>query len=288
MEQPPRHAWRITAVLFAAPCLASAALIATSTVGAIRAMLALPPLGFLARWVRSERRIAILLILFAAAAAPATGLGFEVGAIGAVGPAFAGGSYLDQKALLLSEWGATSFSSPGSTQVDLFPELSGGLYAEVDLLDWIGVRIEPRYAFFGASRRALTDAGVEFDHYGLYFSSVLVPILARGRLAIGPGHLMASAGPFLGLVVGPVSVADNYGTSSTMAAITVAFSDSAFWGISGGLGYSLPLGPGVSSVELRADWALSPIARAALGNEVTMVGITLAVSYGMRLGGVTQ
>ncbi|MGA2977571.1 MAG: hypothetical protein ABSF77_19885 [Spirochaetia bacterium] len=233
-----------------------------------------------------SRHVALLLIFFAAAVPLASGLTCEVGVIDSGGLAFAYGPYLDAKAGSLAEWGASSFSTPGTSQDALFPEWSlGGAYAEIDFLEWIGVRLEPRIAFLGAARQALTDAGVVFDQYGICFTSVLIPVLARGRLPLGPGFVTATAGPFLGIIAGAVYVVDRYAASSTTAALASVSSDSTFFGLSGGMGYALPLGPGVAGLELRADWVFTPIAAARLGNEMRALGTGLAVSYGVRLGG---
>ena len=232
-----------------------------------------------------SRYAALLLIFFTAAATLASGFSFEVGAIGAGGLSFAKGSYLDEKAAVLAEWGLSSIGLAGSSRDAIFPGWSFGAYAEIDFLEWIGVRLEPRIVLFGAAREALTDAGIVFDQYGVYFSSMLIPVLARGRLPVGPGFFTATAGPFLGMVAGPVFVVDRYASSTTTAALTLASSDSTFFGLSGGLGYALPLGPGVASIELRAEGVFTPIATTQMGNGITALGTTLAASYGIRLAG---
>ncbi len=60
-----------------------------------------------------------------------------------------------------------------------------------------------------------------------------------------------------------------------------------FFGVSAGAGYSLPLGIGVASLELRADCAITPAVGqdGVLGGEIYPLGIALAASYGFRFGG---
>gem|GEM_PF-4705928 len=230
------------------------------------------------------RRIVLFMTLFTAATSLASGLTYEVGVIGSAGLSFAYGSYLDDKAASLAEWGASSLGSRGSSQAELFPGWSLGVYAQIDLLDWLGVRLEPRLAFLGAAREALTDRGAVFDQYGIDFYSVLIPVLACGRFPFGPGFLTATVGPFLGIVTGNVTIMDRYASSTTRATLSPDLTDSLYLGLSGGAGYALPLGPGVAAVEIRADWALTSIAKTKLGSEMTALGTTLAVSYGIQLG----
>jgi hypothetical protein len=232
-----------------------------------------------------SRHLALLVILLAGAASIASGLTFEVGAMGSGGLTFSSGSWFDAKAAALAELGGSSLTTDGSSTVKLFPEYSGGAFAEVEFIPWLAARVEARYAFLGAARVALTEAGAAFDTYGLYFSSLLVPVTARGKLPVGPGKLTATAGPFIGIVLGDIVVVDTYADSSTSAGFPAASGDAFFAGLTGGIGYEMPLGPGIASIELRADWAFTSIGADRLAADVTAVGATLMAGYGIRIGG---
>jgi hypothetical protein len=232
-----------------------------------------------------RNRILLLACLLAFSAVAAPALSWEVGAIGAGGLSFAYGPYIEAWAATVAELGASTLDTAGASTSQLFPEWSAGAYGELDFTEWIGVRLEPRWALLGLARRATTDAGVVFEQYGLRFSSVLIPVLARGYLAAGPGSVTATLGPFMGIVAGPIDVIERYSASTTTAALTTG---GLFFGLSGGLGYIMGIGPGIASAELRADWAFSPIAAGTIGGDLYAVGVMLAVSYGVPITGESR
>jgi hypothetical protein len=170
----------------------------------------------------------------------------------------------------------------GSSKREAFPGWSVGGYAEAGLLDWLAIRAEPRVSFMGASSVALTDGGDPFDHYGIYAYSVSLPLLARFKIALGPGFMCLSAGPFLAVTAGGLTIVDRYASSTTTASIAPAF----FFGLAGGVGYSLALGPGICALEARTDWALTSVAaKDLLGGEIFPVGLIIMLSYGFPIGG---
>ena len=205
----------------------------------------------------------------------------ETGVTGGGGLALAYGSFFDNKAAALTELGAASSTTLGSSQAQLFPGWTAGLYAQTDLLSWLALRLEIAFESTGASRTALTSGGSPFDQYGLSFASVNIPVLAVARFGLGPGHLFAALGPFFGIVAGPVTVVDRYASATTTAVVTPAFAHIWLLGLSGGIGYSFGLGPGIAGIELRSDWSILPVT--AAGDGVNPIGIHLVVSYGYRL-----
>ena len=224
------------------------------------------------------------LLLFFIAFFPTHGypLTWELGAVGGGGLCLSYGSYLDSKEAMLAELGSATPGKLGSTKRELFPGWSVGGYAEAGLLDWFAIRAEPRVSFMGASRLALTDGGAPFDHYGFYFYSVSLPILARFKIALGPGFMCLSAGPFLAVTAGGLTIVDTYASSTTTVSIAPAF----FFGLAGGVGYTLALGPGICALEARADWALTSVApKYRLGGEVFPAGLNVMLSYGLPVGG---
>ena len=197
------------------------------------------------------------------------------------------GTYFEDKEARLAELGSSAPGSLGSSLPDIFPALSIGGYAELDFFDWLGARIEPRVSMLGSAFMAYTDAGAAFDRYGAYFFGLLLPLYVRGSYPLGPGFITGCAGGFYGVVLSGVALADRYVSSSTTTWISLSMRQIEFYGISGGLGYSMQLGPGIARAEARADWALTPVRFTAgsLEGELHPVGVTLAIGYGVRIGG---
>jgi hypothetical protein len=246
---------------------------------------------------RSVLRAALLCTLLAAGS-QAFGIGFTLGATTSLGQGFAYGSYLDGKTASIAEYGASAFGTPGTIRPDLFAAWSLGAFAEIELLDWLGLRVEPHFAFLGAAYVTSTAAitapaaapGVPFDLYGTYFGSILLPILAHARFQLGPGRFTATAGPILGFTVGGISMVDRYAASTTTAAFPYAAMQPVQFSICAGAGYEMALGPGVAALEVRTDIMLTSATSATgpVGGEIMTVPVYLAASYGFRLGGATQ
>jgi hypothetical protein len=232
------------------------------------------------------------LLLAAAIAAlfvamPASAAGWLLGGVGGGGLNTAVGGYLDAKGSQLVTQGSSSLASPGTIQALPFGGWTAGLFAETDLLPWLSLRVEPRAAALGAARLALTDTGSSLDRYGASLYAVLVPVMLRGRLPAGPGSLVASLGPLAGFVLGWITLSDQYASAATTTTINQGLLDRFFTGGSAGLGYALPLGPGVASVEARADMAFTSAARDAGsgGAHILPIAFGVVASYGVRLGG---
>jgi hypothetical protein len=234
-----------------------------------------------------RKRAALVVILLAAISVAAPCIDFEAGVIGGGGLSILFGSYLEAKTAMLAETGSTAPGSLGRSLATFFPDLSVGVYGEAVVLEWLSVRLEPRLAFMGASRLALTDAELPFCRYSLSFAALIVPLLARGRLNLGPGFFTASLGPFYGAIVGEITTVDRYASTTLKGVLTTDFGQVQFLGVSGGAGYSLPLGIGVAALELRADCAFTPATgqHGVLGGEIFPLGFAVAASYGVRFGG---
>jgi hypothetical protein len=234
-----------------------------------------------------RKRAALVALLLAAITAAAPCTDFEAGVIGGGGLSFLFGTYLDAKAAMLAETGSTVPGSLGRSIAKLFPAWSVGVYGEASLLSWLGLRLEPRFAFMGVSRLALTDTELPFCRYGLSFTTLIIPLLARGKLKLGPGTLTVSAGPFYGAILGEITTVDRYVSTTLTGALTTDFGQVQFLGVSGGAGYSFPLWIGVAALELRADCAITPATSqdGILGGEMFPFGVALAASYGFGFGG---
>jgi hypothetical protein len=234
-----------------------------------------------------RKRAVLVVLLLAAISVAAPCIDFEAGVIRGGGLSFLFGSYLEAKAAMLAETGSTSPGSLGRSLATLFPDWGVGAYGEARLLSWLSLRLEPRLSFMGASRLALTDTELPFCRYSVSFSTLVVPLLARAKLNLGPGFLTVSAGPFYGAIVGEITTVDRYVSTTMKGALTTDFGQVQFLGVSGGAGYSLPLGIGVAALELRADCAITPATgqEGVLGGEMFPLGIALVASYGVRFGG---
>jgi hypothetical protein len=229
------------------------------------------------------------IIALSALTASAFALTFEFGGVLGGGFDFGtpSGAYFEDKEARLAELGSSAPGSLGTSQPDIFPAMTFGGYAELDFFDWLGVRIEPRVSMLGSAFMAFTDTGAAFDRYGAYFLGLLLPLYVRGSYPLGPGFITGCAGGFYGVVLSGVALADRYVSSSTATWISLEVEQLEFYGISGGLGYSMQLGPGIARAEIRADWALTPVrfTVASMDGELHPIGVLLAIGYGIRIGG---
>jgi hypothetical protein len=230
--------------------------------------------------------VAVLLLLWSVSS---FALAWEFGGIlsGGLDLGSAAGTYFDAKSAQLAALGSSAPGTLGTTRPDILPGFTVGGYAELDFIDWLGVRFEPRVSLMGSSFLAINDAGAAFDRYGAFFFGLLLPLYARGIIPLGPGAVTVMAGGFYGVVFGSVALSDRYASSATTAWIPLETEQLEFYGASGGLGYSLQLGPGIAALELRADWALTPISftTGSTGGELHPLGVVLAAGYGIRIGG---
>jgi hypothetical protein len=214
-------------------------------------------------------------------------LQYEFGGIGGGGAEFAWGSHFDNKAAQLAALGASSFTTAGTSQMDLFLGWTAGAYGDVYFFPWLGVRVEPRLSLQGGSYLALNDATppLAFDRYGAYFYSLIVPVYARGRLPIGPGFATISLGGFYGIAVSEIMMSDQYAAVLTTSSFVPESPQGQLLGLSGGLGYSLVIGRIVAAVELRADWNIIPVTGDNSIGEIWPLQALLAASVGYSLDG---
>ncbi len=226
-----------------------------------------------------------VLLLLLCGAFPAGALKVEIGVTGGGGLALMYGSFLDAKADTVAQLGSASPGVMGSSQFQLFPGWVGGLYAEIDVLRWLALRLDIWYESAGAARVGLTSGGAPFDEYGVYFPSVDIPLRARARLGLGPGTLSGSLGPYLGILAGPLTIVDRYSSATTTVVVNPDIPHAFFFGLVGGVGYSLRLGPGTVMIELRADWAILPVtATGQAGGNLNPIGLDLVAGYGIQIG----
>jgi hypothetical protein len=230
-------------------------------------------------------RSVVVLLILAGAALPAGAFSVELGVSGGGGLALMYGSFLDSKADTVAQLGSGGPGAPGTSRFQLFPGWVGGIYAETDILRWLALRLDAWYETAGAARVGLTSSGAPFDEYGVYFSSVAIPLRARARVALGPGTFSGSLGPYLGILAGPVTIVDRYSGTTTTLVINPDLLHAFFFGLAGGVAYSLRLGPGTATIELRADWAILPVtATGQAGGNLNPLGLDLVAGYGFQIG----
>jgi hypothetical protein len=235
--------------------------------------------------LRARCLVGLAALVLAGAAFPVHGTSIELGVSGGGGLALMYGSFLDSRTESLAEIGAASPSAPGSSQAGLFPGWTAGVYGQVDVLKWLAIRFEALYESAGAERVAMTSAGAPFDQWGVYFASVSIPVRGVAHFALGPGEFQGTLGPFLGIVAGPITVVDRYTSAETAAVITPDFAHAFFFGLVGGIGYSMRLGPGRAGLEIRSDWSILPVTVGGAQGIVNPIGLELVGSYGIQIGG---
>lgn len=233
------------------------------------------------------RNVSLPLLLLGIAL-PAQALTVELGVTGGGGLALMYGSLMDAKAQTLAQLGAASPGTLGTSQFQAFPAWTGGVYGDVDILSWLGLRLDVWYETAGAARIARTSGGSPFDLYGVYFASVEIPLRARARIDLGPGRFFGTLGPYLGIVASPITIVDRYTSSTTTSVITLDLAHAFFFGLTGGIGYSLRLGPGTAGAEVRADWAILPVAAGQSSGDINPIGVNLILSYGIQIGGASR
>jgi len=216
---------------------------------------------------------------------PTAAMAVELGVTGGGGMALMYGSMLDEKAETVSLLGSSGPGAMGYSQFVFFPGWTAGVYAETPLLGWLALRVEAWYESSGAARTGFTSGGSAFDVYGVYFSSVEIPIGVRAHFPMGPGEISAILGPYLGIIAGDVTLVDRSATTSTTAVITPDLAHRFFFGLAGGAAWSFRIGPGRATLELRADWAiLSANASGDSGGNLNPIGLSLVAGYGVQLG----
>ncbi len=231
-----------------------------------------------------KNKIAGIIFLCAVSVAASPALTWNAGGILGGGLDFAGGSYFDARAQSLTLLGSTTPGVPGTSAVQLFPGATAGGYVELEALEWLSVRVEPRVSFLGGMYMAYTDTGAPFDRYGAYTAALILPVYARFIIPLGPGAVSISAGGFCAAAPAGSVLFDRYLSSSTTTWVQPDLARLFFFGVSGGSGYSFPLGPGTASVELRVDWAPAPL---GVGTDSGVVPLCAAIiaGYGVKIGG---
>jgi hypothetical protein len=129
-----------------------------------------------------------------------------------------------------------------------------GAALDIGILDFLGLEIDALYSgmydFGYNSDGSLAFMGLPSNWSTQTVSMIEIPVLVKGSFELGPGSLFASAGGDFFIMLGnkPIITQDgNEIDSSFLADYTNTF----LYGIAAGLGYSLPVGLGTLSIELR-------------------------------------
>lgn len=183
--------------------------------------------------------------------------------------------------------GASSFSSSGSVSSDgLFPSWRVAAYGTCPVGKvgpfGLGLVAELGFGRWGACYTARSDQGAVIARYGLMLYSIDIPLLLRAEIKAGPGRAFLAAGGFLSFVPWAKSLDQS---SSGIGKSDLNLSCGLMPGASGGLGYELPLGRGILSMELRGDYGFETLSAATVAEDQTISAwrISILAGYGFPL-----
>jgi hypothetical protein len=149
---------------------------------------------------------------------------------------------------------------------------SGGLFVNIGLIDLYA--IQPEVIFSMCGGRFAYDPDGTGDIDGVVSANIIeVPILHKFRFSLGPGNLYLVAGPEIIFILGDVKTDKPVETEEAPDNFLV-------YGIVGGIGYELPLGPGYMSFALRIGRTLDEYMKDFYGFFTTNY---IYVGYGFNL-----
>ncbi len=219
------------------------------------------------------RIVAIVLLLAAATVAPCGDLTGGVRA-GAGGSLLYGG-WVDNLRGELEGRGATTVTE----QIYVSWRLGG--WIDIPLLDSLSIRVEPVLGPVGGALLASDGYDMLVGVTGL---ELAVPVLAMTRVRMPVGLIALGAGIFLG---GAVSVREiwNDGDIRTEGELVgVLFCA----GLAGGAGYTIPIGPGAITVDLRVLASLLSISSPRLDGMLDTASIELTAGWEFRPRGAMR
>jgi len=130
---------------------------------------------------------------------------------------------------------------------------SGGLFVNIGLIDLYA--IQPEVIFTMTGGRFAYDPTPGTGVEGVVSANIIeVPILHKFRFSLGPGRLYLVAGPEIIFILGDVKTKTE---GDSLAEIEEAPDNFFLYGIVGGIGYELPLGPGYMSFAIRIGQSLT-------------------------------
>jgi hypothetical protein len=122
------------------------------------------------------------------------------------------------------------------------------VFADFKLLDFLAIQPGVAYMRTGASY-SFTDALAQDVQTDVAVNLLTIPLYIRPMFPVGAGDVYLFAGPAFTLVLGDVTETADIGGTDTDTDFTPG--TDSFWGVSGGLGYSFPLGPGFALAEAK-------------------------------------
>jgi len=150
-----------------------------------------------------------------------------------------------------------------------------GGWIEFPLLDRLSVRLEPCLAMVGGA--LLASDGYDLLA-GVWAVELELPVLAVTRLALPTGSIVLGAGPLIAVAV-PVLQTWNNGV--------VWYEDRLAWvlagfGVAGGVGYELPVGPGTIVLDLRVLAPLLSTAAPSIDGTLNAASLELSAGWDFR------
>jgi len=175
------------------------------------------------------KKIAYVLIIMLAAAASVSALDVSGGVKAGGGMVINGGDKADNYDSTKLGYG-----------------FGGGAAFEMGFHPMAAVEVDVLYTFMNGYGQKL-DGDIEF---GSRVSTLEFPVLAKGRFEMGPGKLTVSAGPSMILLLGDMKTTTKLADDSENET-DVEFDNSFLLGVTGGIGYAMPAGPGDVTLDLR-------------------------------------
>jgi hypothetical protein len=132
-----------------------------------------------------------------------------------------------------------------------------GAALDIGILDFLGVEIDAFYSGmydFGYNTTGINPLATETLTQTV--SAIEIPVLVKGSFELGPGSLFVSGGGDFFILLGekPILTGDGNEWDKSMVP---KYDNTFLFGITAGLGYSLPIGVGTLSFELRYKLSLN-------------------------------
>jgi hypothetical protein len=159
--------------------------------------------------------------------------------------------------------------------------LTAGAFVTIGLMEHLA--LQPEVHFFMGGDAHGDDETVR----SVNINFLEIPVLAKGRMNLGPGTFTVFAGPYFSIKLGSgILVYDEVGGGDRVERELDSGDVTSFLlGLVGGIGYDWPLGPGFLTTDIRYRWGLTNVHSDDFisNNDVKERGILLTVGYGFTI-----
>jgi hypothetical protein len=209
------------------------------------------------------------MVLLVAAAATAPCLELRGGVQAGAGGSLLYGTWVDGVRDELVGLGAGTV-----TDQEFYSWRLGG-WVEFPLANHFSIRMEPGLGLVGGA--LLASDGYDLLT-GAWALELALPVLATARIALPVGEIVLVAG-LLTAVALPVMRTWNDGTVWYDDKLTIVL---ASFGVTGGLGYTLPVGPGAVTFDLRVLAGLLSVALPSIDGMLNAMSVELTAGWEFR------